>query len=508
MKYVRWRQHDPLKEEAQKFFYSLCLLFDSWRAMKPYITSIFLFQILLSACGNIAVADPVTVTASPYNTPSPYPTLTAFATTTTPAFAPQPSATPFITVQKLPVCTFPLEGTPTEETVPEDYIFSEPRVVLAGPKKGFEIIEWLPNSKQALIVERVIVNGYEQYQSIQLFNPRTVKVQVYAQRDRASNQPPLWMEGLQAVIYPERRIVSWSFDENGVYIPTSLVERQLLWLSNGETDHTQNLQDVEYNPATAPHEQISFTLIAKPDGSRIVSLEGDGAQLLRIYQREVIQGSLGTKQLIPLNVPSPDNPDEPGLLNRLTRMAWQPSTSHVLFYNYVSPTDPTFLLNVDTGQACGLELGGWVYLAHWSPNGRYLAVIKSRGAKIPFTLDYDLVVLDALTGKFYQVDAKKLSPPDMMDIGVHKVISFAWAPDNRHIAAVGSVSFTGTSPPPSTERLFLADFLSGQIDPLFPSYEFDGQCSSFWGTGLAWSPDGSKLLAACTEIRLISVQKK
>jgi WD40 repeat protein len=396
-------------------------------------------------------------------------------------------------------------GTTTEESAPENYTFAEPRVVLSSSSGYFEISEWLPDSNRALIVERVVINGYEQYQSIQLFDPRTIKVQVYAQRDRASNQPPLWMEGVQAVIYPERRIVSWSHDENGKYLPSSLVERHVLWLGNGDPDRAQNLRDVEFHPDITPHERVIFSLAAKPDGSRMVSLEGDGMRLPMIYHYEVIQGLLGAERQVLFNAPW-ENLDEPRPLNLGTRMVWQPGTSHVLIYDYVSPTDPTFLLDVDTGQACGLEFGGWVYLARWSPNGRFLAVIKSRGAMIPFTLDYDLVVLDIVTGKFYQVNAKKLSPPDMMDIGVHKVSDFSWAPDNRHIAAIGSVNFVGTSPPPPTQRLYLVDFLSGQVDSIFPSYKFDGQCS-YWGRGLAWSPDGSKILANCSDIYLISVKK-
>jgi hypothetical protein len=471
--------------------------------MKQPIISISLVLFFLSACGNGVVADPITVTASPDNTPwvtytpSPYPELNSSAIAMTQTLVQME--------RKLPLCTFPLAGITTEESVTENYTFSEPRVVLAGSNKYFEIREWLPDSNRALIVERVVINGYEQYQSIQLFNPRTIKVQVYAQRDRLSEKPPLWVEGLQSVIYPERQIVSWFPDENGnEYVPSTLIERQLLWLSNGNPDRTQKLRDVEFHPFIAPHEEIVLSLAVKSDGSRVVSLKGDGMQLLQIYQQEVKQGSLEMEQQVPFNAPLSNDSDEPGLLNEFTTMTWQPSTSNVFFYNYISATDPAFILDMDTGQACGLEFGGWVYEARWSPNGRYLAVIKSVGPGVPLWQVYDMSVLDTATGKLYPLEVTKLNPPVGTPCCTDVIGDFAWSPDNHHLAVIGSAVSFGTSPPPPRTFLYLVDFLSGKVDSLFSSTQFN---SNFFGTSLAWSPDGSKILALCPELCLINVQK-
>jgi hypothetical protein len=47
------------------------------------------------------------------------------------------------------------------------------------------------------------------------------------------------------------------------------------------------------------------------------------------------------------------------------------------------------------------------------------------------------------------------------------------------------------------------DFLSGQIDPILSDYQF---ISNNAGTNLAWSSDGSKIIALCPALCKISVQ--
>jgi hypothetical protein len=54
-------------------------------------------------------------------------------------------------------CTFPLAQIPTEEYVPEEYIFSQPQVVLTAPAGNpYDIVEWLPNNQQVLMTEGLI----------------------------------------------------------------------------------------------------------------------------------------------------------------------------------------------------------------------------------------------------------------------------------------------------------------------------------------------------------------
>ena len=98
-------------------------------------------------------------------------------------------------------------------------------------------------------------------------------------------------------------------------------------------------------------------------------------------------------------------------------------------------------------------------IAHWSPNGRYLAVVRTKGG-LPIDFS-DLIVLDTTTGKLYQTDATKFVPSDLGLQGKHYISDVAWAPDNQHLAAIGRVNPTSNSMP-SIDMLFLLDFLTGK----------------------------------------------
>ena len=150
--------------------------------------------------------------------------------TFTPTRIPVTATATMAVAQEPPVCTFPLAQTTMEESTPEEYTFSEPRVVLADPKGNFVVGDWLPNSQQVLITRTIIENHYAQYQSIELFNPRKVKVQVYAKRGQTSYSPPVWVAGLNVLMYPETKLVSSSYDNRGMIIQSSVVLNQSLWL--------------------------------------------------------------------------------------------------------------------------------------------------------------------------------------------------------------------------------------------------------------------------------------
>jgi Tol biopolymer transport system component len=209
----------------------------------------------------------------------------------------------------------------------------------------------------------------------------------------------------------------------------------------------------------------------------------------------VSDGSLEPEKLIPFDpVPFGHNEDTP--FTYIT--VWRPGTSQIFIHSEFSSTDQTLLLDVNTGQSCTISFGGWVYFARWSPNGRYLAVIKSPEPLLSLSVDFDLNVLDALTGKLYQIDSTKVGPANMKNCCRHLIDDFSWAPDNHHLVVVGEAAISGTGSSTSAynsiEKLYLVDFLSGDVDDLFPSYPFN---VGWWGTGLAWSPDGLKLLAEC-----------
>jgi WD40 repeat protein len=411
-----------------------------------------------------------------------------------PTVMPPTTATPVAAMgQEPPPCTFPLPQTTTEESSPENYTFSEPRVVLADPNAAFNIFEWTPDSQQVLIIREVIKNHYEQYQSIELFNPRTIKDYIYAKRSPGEfiyDSPPLWVAGLNAVIYPERLVLSPSYDSKGALIPGAVDTRQMLQLSRGDPADIQTLEDATLSGTYNSRMSKTFSSVAvKPDGSEIIYLRGDGKQL---YQREVSQDSFTTVQSLLFDLTQWD----PAAGSY--KMAWRPGTSQIFFYSQYSQRGSysalTFLLDADTGHVCGLNVGGWVYLARWSPNGRYLAVIKSIGPQFPLWEVYDMSVLDTATGILYPIEAAQLKPLVGTSLNTDIIQDLAWGPDNRHLAVIGSVVSFGTSPPPDRTFLYLVDFLSGKIDNLFPSTQF---YTSFPGTSLAWSPDGSKILAIC-----------
>lgn len=439
-----------------------------------------LLPLLLAACGPLAPTP--TVTPSVTSAPSSTPTL-------------PPTETPTPEPQQPPACTFLLEQMTMGESKPESYTFSEPRVVLAGPKGNFEIVEWLPDSQRALIVRTIYENHYEQYQSIELLDPSKTNVQVYAKRDRLSNTSPLWVAGLDALIYPERKVASYSYDENGTIIEGSIILNpisHLLWLSNGNPDTAKKLKDVQFN---SPDEPDEWNTIAKPDGSQVIYLEATGENSYQIHSRMVSQGSLENEQLIPFKLALFPNNERPINYD----MVWRPNTTQILLSSskYIPGGSYSFLFDTNTGKICSLDFGNtawgarqWALVARWSPNGRYLAVIRTTGS-IPIDFS-DLAVLDTVTGNLYTM---AFSPQDVE--GRRYVWDIAWAPDNYHLAATGRVSAFQHCDPncmDDVNRLYLVDFISGNADLLFPSFQFTG---GGLGDSLAWSPDGTKILANC-----------
>jgi len=158
-------------------------------------------------------------------------------------------------------------------------------------------------------------------------------------------------------------------------------------------------------------------------------------------------------------------------------------------------------MDTNSGQICNLDFGGWAEMARWSPNGRYLSIVRAQGSGPAMSVD--VVVLDTTTGEFYMLDAVA------SDIeGRHLAQDIEWAPDNHHLL------FTiGTTQSQVTYTydglLYLGDFISGQVERILPTYQFNVGAGTI---NLAWSPDGSKLLINCPtteglkQVCLISVQ--
>ncbi len=434
-----------------------------------------LLTLLLAACGPL----------------TPMPTITPSATASVPSSTPTlpPTETPTPAPQQPPACTFPLAQTTMEESKPEQYTFSEPEG-LPNSSALINIIEWLPDSQKVLITRDISNTTNE---NIELFNPQTGETHIYAVRKANMWFPPLWIEKLKSVIYSDILIISSSYDNNGKVISSSIVEKHQVRLSRGNPNNTQIFEDVQYSPAIMPHEWIISSLAVNPNSSQIVYLKSNGEQPYQLYSRLISNETLEAEQQSKIQW---INSGERSPFEVPYKMSWRTNSSQTFFYSPGSFTNQTLLLDNDSGQVCTLSLGGWVYVARWSPNGRYLAAITSKGSHYPLSENYDLVVLDMASGILYPIDSTKVGPPEMKDCCRHIISEITWAPDNRHLAIVGTATFSGTAnntyKPIAT--LYLVDFLSGKVDNPFPQYEFNPNL----GSGLAWSPDGLKLLATCS----------
>ncbi len=405
--------------------------------------------------------------------PPDYPTHIAETQTAEPTMSPTATST-----LAPPLCTFPLAQTTNIDSKPEKYSFSEPQVVLTDELQP-DIVDWLPDNKNVLISRFKLIdlgmNGYRQ--TIELFDPETKEAKVYATHRRVDEAPPVWNPVLNAIIYPDMNV------PEGSTITNFKFTRQVR-ISYGKPDDTQLLAD------NLPQ----YYLTEKPDGNQIVYL----------LDKELFRLDAALKPLAPVSF----NRKRWDFLHQTYKeivdfeMAWRPGSAEIFLYNHaIDGLGYTYILDVDTGRVCNLDFGGWALTARWSPNGRYLAIIRALGP-VPIQ-SAGVVVLDTTTGDFYPLDVSESEikgKPFVQDI--------AWAPDNHHLIFTLETNYSSTT---STYDglLYLGDFISGQVDHILPSFQFEVNSGS---TNLAWSPDGSKLLMNCPtsegvkQVCLITVQ--
>lgn len=413
--------------------------------------------------------------------------------TPTPLFTLQPGVnvwrlppTPYALGIKPPSCTFPLAQTTTTESPPENYIFSEPKEPIPANDESSDIVEWLPDNQRVLLVEQFQGSGQ---QDIELFNPQTGEIQIYATREAAAGSQPTWVPGLNAIIYAETKFIKATI-VNGMRVPPYEYERQL-WVSRGDPNGTQLLDDAHLTGDL----MYGFTFAVQPGGKEIIYRAAGDKQLFKKDAALIAEPSVAfdpshwdyraSSSPLPLNF----------------TMAWRPGTSQVFLYDWGNALRMgyTFLLDANTGKICELNLGGWPFFGRWSSDGRYLAIIRNRQFGWP-ARSTDLTVLDTATGLLYTSGIV----PEAEAENNH-VSGVAWAPDNHHLLVLDLANLATCAPDCSTAaRLYLVDFLSGQVEPLLPSVQF---AVNDPGTNLAWSPDGSKVIALCPNLCVISVQR-
>jgi dipeptidyl aminopeptidase/acylaminoacyl peptidase len=392
------------------------------------------------------------------------------------------TATATLTVaQEPPPCTFPLAQITTTESAPANYTFSDPQVVLTAPKGNlYSIAQWLPDNQQVLMTEALYSatqsgNNTPTQESIKLYNPGTGESKVYATRP-FTHELPSWNPALNAVIYPVTN--SLGLDQS----TRSYKFTRQVWISYGNPATAQKLDD------NLP--QLSFAI--RPGGSQTLYFSDK--------QIDELDASLNELPSIPFDSTQWDYAKERRNSYPVSyETAWQPGTSLVFLYSAANGGGGyTFILNADTGRVCELNLGGWAEVARWSSDGRYLAFIRSTKYWYP-TYSADLAVLDTITGK---VTMFSVMPQETE--GLPLVYNSVWAPDNRHLLAVGNIWSQDEAN--NLQGLYLVDVISGQSVNVLPDY------NKFFEGGLAWSPDGSKLVIRCPtnivdRICFISVQK-
>lgn len=384
--------------------------------------------------------------------PPDFPTHVAETLTAMPTVSPTATST-----LAPPQCTFPLAETTEAESMPEEYTFSEPQVVLTEYQPS--LVGWLPDNQNVIIVPVTLVDlGIKgSQQTIELFNPETKETRIYATRRAIDEAPPTWNPTLNAIVYPAMYVLE------GSTVTDFRFTRQLR-ISYGNPDDTQLIAD------NLPQ----YPMAVKPDGSQIAYFMGKHLFKLDARLTALPSISFDRTRWDYLH----RHTDDAGSVEY--RMAWRPSSSQIFLYNLaVDSVGYTYILDGNTGQLCDLNFGGSALAARWSPDGRYLAIIRGQGG---FPLQStELAVIDAATGKLY------ILTPSQIESG-HYVRDIEWAPDNRHILTTYAFNEQANG------MLFLNDVVSGQIVRVLPSFRFSAGVVE---ENLAWSPDGSKILMNC-----------
>jgi Tol biopolymer transport system component len=447
------------------------------------ILAIFLMTIVRSNAAPGAAQPPKTTITPKITATLPFPTKT-------PRFVPS-----LPTGKRPPQCTFPLAQTTMAESTPEKYTFSEPKIVLTA-EATIGLVEWLPDNQWVLITQDFRGNTL---QNIELFNPRTGILQLYAKRNKI-DQSPIWVNRLNAVLYQDIKVLKVN-KNNGTDRPSVEFRRQL-WISRGDPQNAQLIEDAFLTGNFLSY----FSVGIEPEGEQIIYYTHNNQRLSKR------NGTFEIQQSIYLDISQWEYRLMGSGMPIFYKMAWRPNSSQVFLYSLGEAGGYTFLLDTDTGQICEINLGNtgsenaWADMARWSPDGKYLAVIRTWGSR-PVDSS-DLAVLDTTTGKLYIV---RIVPSTVE--GLYFVNDVAWAPDSYHLAAIAQVLVQ--DPTLHTyykiSHLYLVDFLSNQIIQISsPSNEQLG--SGLGSTNLIWSSNGSQLLVKCPTTQvdrlcLLSVQR-
>ena len=372
---------------------------------------------------------------------------------------PAPPATPTVAPIPVPRCTFAARPAPAEPGPPlEAYRFSEPQVVLTHTS-AIGIAGWLPDGER-LLITRLIPGQPREY--VEVFNTRTGQLQRYGERHSLPGKP-VWLAAHQAVAFAD--VAS----DNQV----------VLRISRGEAA-----------PVETPVAGLAASFLeASPDGRQVVFFPLDAQnrpEALDVAQtkRQTFPGTLPLTSWQELSALSQQYGPEP------YRATWSPLGNQLAFYNDTG----FYLVDGPSGQICEVDLGfeegetrygkRWAFVARWSPNGRYLAMLTTLGdAPVGFS---DLTILDTSTGEL-----RSTHPERYIEPGRYYVTDLSWAPNSRDLAILVTVKVDEIGA--SFDELYLAEIMSGEFRPLLSGWDFGRP----WGGSLAWSYDGLQLAVLC-----------
>jgi hypothetical protein len=435
------------------------------------IAAIFLIPLFfaIKSLATPQVADTIPTQIEVTDTPKVVTTATAQG----PSVATKPSATVAVAQGKQPpACAFPLAQLPAVETKTDDYSFSDLKVVRTAEKGNlFEIAEWLPDNQQVLMTEQLrnvqVAEGTSHQERIELFDPTRGTSKLYAVR-ALTHENPVWIPSLNVVVYPEIDYYNYT-PTAGTYTAVRKV-----FVSGGNPDSVDllvdNLQQIPFALRPGGGTLLFFT---KNSLSKLnTTLQGSG-----IVDFDPSQWDYATTKRNKLSVSF--------------EMVWQPGTPLIFIYSdgAMGGGGYTYVLNADNGTICQLDLGGWALKAHWSSDGRYLAIIQATNYSFPIP-SARLAVMDSVTGNVSLLVGVPQGTDEYLDVD-----DFVWAPDNQHLLALGSVypsiyDQSGNK----THGLYLIDLASGQGVHVIEEYKAS---VSPQDGNMAWSPNGKMLILRC-----------
>ena len=382
---------------------------------------------------------------SPIETPTqpPYPP----PATPTPS---GPPATPPVVPTPVPPCTFAGKSAPAEPGPPlETYQFAEPRVVLTHTS-AIGIAGWLPDGQRLLITKEIPGTNR---QVIEIFNARTGEEFVYAERLSLTG-PPVWLSSPESV----------------VFIDSTVEEGDVLRLSDKSGGPVETLRTNLASPYLA----------ADSAGKKVAILLRD--QAARPAVMDLLEKRV---QLFDVELPL----SSIGTLESTYHATWNPKENQVAFYN----DSGLYLFDAASERACQVALGlaglgergpRWAYLAKWSPNGRYLAMITTSGR---FPLEFsELTILDTVTG-----DLRTVQPKRHLHSGKYYVLDIDWAPDSTTIAARVAVTMKEGV---VYDGLYLMSASGIRQERQLPELTFTGASA---GLSLSWSSNEKYLVLNC-----------